>query len=70
MVRAGQAAGDIIGRICIACWINKSTDTHSQYVILRAFIHGIIGYARVLHCYVIRTFTVLLLFKLTLYSLI
>ena len=26
-----------IWRICIACWIPKATDTHSQYAILLAF---------------------------------
>jgi hypothetical protein len=23
--------------MCIACWINKATDTHSEYVIIRPF---------------------------------
>jgi hypothetical protein len=36
--RAGQATdGNIIGRMCFACWITKATDTHSEYVILIAF---------------------------------
>jgi hypothetical protein len=26
-----------IRRMCIACWIPKATDTHSEYVILIAF---------------------------------
>jgi len=38
VVRAGQATSDIIiRRMRIACWINKATDTHSEYVIVRAF---------------------------------
>ena len=38
MVRAGQATSDIIiRRMHITCWINKAKDTHSEYVILRAF---------------------------------
>ena len=36
--RAGQATdGNIIRRKCIAFWISKATNTHSQYVILIAF---------------------------------
>jgi hypothetical protein len=32
--RAGQATDDsIIGRMRIACWISKATDTHLKYVI-------------------------------------
>jgi hypothetical protein len=35
---AGQATDDsIIRRMRFACWINKATDTHSEYVILIAF---------------------------------
>jgi hypothetical protein len=35
---AGQATDDnIIWRMCIACWVPKATDTHSEYVILIAF---------------------------------
>jgi hypothetical protein len=35
---AGLATVDnIIRRICFACWITKTTDTHSEYVILIAF---------------------------------
>jgi len=37
MLRTGQATGEIIRRMRIACWINKATDTHLEYVILRAF---------------------------------
>jgi hypothetical protein len=34
---AGQATdGNIIWRMCFACWINKATNTHSQYVTLIA----------------------------------
>jgi len=29
---------NIIRLICIACWITKATDTHSEYVTLIAFI--------------------------------
>jgi hypothetical protein len=36
--RARQAAeNNIICRVRFACWINKATDTHSEYVILIAF---------------------------------
>ena len=28
----------IIWRIPVACWITKATDTHSEYVILSAFL--------------------------------
>jgi len=32
---AGQATDDnIIRRMRVACWVNKVTDTHSEYVIL------------------------------------
>jgi hypothetical protein len=35
---AGQDTDDsIIRRMRFACWINKATDTHSEYVILIAF---------------------------------
>ena len=31
--RSGQATDDsIIRRVHLACWINKDTDTHSEYV--------------------------------------
>jgi hypothetical protein len=34
---AGQATGDnIIRRMRYACWITKTTDTHSEYLILTA----------------------------------
>ena len=37
--RAGQATDDnIIRRMRFACWITKATDTHSEYVILIAFL--------------------------------
>jgi hypothetical protein len=36
--RAGQDTDDnIIGRMRIACWITKATDTHSEYAIFIAF---------------------------------
>ena len=36
--KAGQARDDnIIWRMRMACWIPKTTDTHSEYVILSAF---------------------------------
>jgi len=37
MVRRQAADDNIIGRMRIACWIPKATNTHSQYVILTAF---------------------------------
>jgi hypothetical protein len=34
----GQATDDkIIRRMRFECWITKATDTHSEYVILKAF---------------------------------
>jgi hypothetical protein len=37
--RAGQATDDnIIRLMSIACWINKATHTHSEYVICIAFL--------------------------------
>jgi len=34
----GQATDDnTIRRIRFACWVNKATDTHSEYVIFIAF---------------------------------
>jgi hypothetical protein len=35
---ARLATDDIIRRMRFACWITKATDTHSDYVILIAFI--------------------------------
>ena len=38
--RAGQDTDDnITRRMRIACWTAKTTDTHSEYVILIAFPH-------------------------------
>ena len=34
---AGQATDVTIWRTCIACWITKAANTHSEYVILKAF---------------------------------
>jgi hypothetical protein len=43
--RAGQTTdGSIIRRMCVACWVTKTTETHSYYVILKA--------AMVTHLYV------------------
>ena len=42
----------------IACLIPKATSTHSEYVILIAFYYNN-GCKIALHCYVIRTLTVL-----------
>ena len=28
---------NVIGRMCVACWMTKATDTHPEYVILNAF---------------------------------
>ena len=36
--RTGHAADDnVLRRMRIACWVTKSTNTHSEYVILIAF---------------------------------
>jgi len=35
-LRAGQATGDKTA-MRIACWMHKTTDTHSEYVIFLAF---------------------------------
>jgi hypothetical protein len=46
----GQATDEnIIWLMCIACWLNKAADTHSEYVILFAPL-----------CYVIYTLLALL----------
>ena len=36
--RARQATDDTLRRMRFACWITKATDTHSDYVILIAFL--------------------------------
>jgi hypothetical protein len=57
---ARQATDDnIIRRMRFACWITKTTDIHSEYVILIAF-HGNNGYANASLSYVIHTLPVLL----------
>jgi hypothetical protein len=49
-----------IWRMCIACWIPKATNTHSQYVILIAFALQQPLHERATRYYVIRTLPVLL----------
>jgi hypothetical protein len=49
--------GNIIRRMRFACWITKTTDTHSEYIILIAF-HGKNGYADEPQCYVYSTLPV------------
>jgi len=45
----------------IACWITKTRNTHSEYVILYLLLFGgNNGYANAPHCYVIRALPVLL----------
>ena len=34
---ARQATDNTIRRMCVACWITKATNTHSEYVVLAAF---------------------------------
>jgi hypothetical protein len=34
----GRQQMTVIRHMCFACWITKATDTHSEYVILIAFI--------------------------------
>ena len=37
--RTRQAMDDnVIGRMRVACWISKATDTHSEYVVLNGFL--------------------------------
>jgi hypothetical protein len=50
--RARQASDDtIIRRMRFACWINKATNTHLEYVIL-IVLHGNNGYAKAPECYI------------------
>jgi len=35
---ARQVTDDTIRRMCIACWIPKATDTHSEYAIIIEFL--------------------------------
>jgi hypothetical protein len=52
---AGQATDDnIIGHLCIACWITKATNSHWEYVILIAF-HYNNGWTNAPQYYIIRT---------------
>jgi hypothetical protein len=53
-------ADNITRRICFACWINKATGTHSQYVTLTAS-HGNHDFADAPQSYAIRTSPVLFL---------
>jgi hypothetical protein len=60
---ARQATDDnIIRRMRFACWINKSTDTHTEYAIL--LFHGNNGYANATQCYIIRKRTLPVLCEL------
>jgi hypothetical protein len=59
--RTGQAAGENIAwRTRIACLITKATDTHLEYVILRAFPLQKNGYAKAPQYYTVRSLPVLL----------
>jgi hypothetical protein len=59
---AGQTTDDnIIWRMRTACWITKTTDTHSEYTILTVF-HINNSYTNRYHCYIIRTLPVLFSF--------
>jgi hypothetical protein len=49
---------NIIGRMRLAGWITKATDTRNMYYSL--LFHGKNGYANVRQCYVISTLAVLL----------
>ena len=51
-----------IWRMCIAYWITKAIDAHSEYIILNAF-HSSNGYANVLHFYTMFKSTLPLVFK-------
>jgi len=46
-----------IWRIHIACWVTKTTETHSDYVYVLLF-HGNNIYVNTLHCYIIHTLPV------------
>jgi hypothetical protein len=43
--------GNIIQRMCHACWITKATDTQSEHAIFFLW-HGNNGYTNALQCYV------------------
>ena len=65
--RARQVTDDnIIRRMRFACWINKSTDAHSEYVMIIAF-QGKIVKANAHQCDVTRTlpvFCTVILFRI------
>ena len=44
--------------MCIACWVPKASNTHSEYVIFTA-LHSNNGCKKVSQCYVVRTLPVL-----------
>jgi len=58
MVEPDITDGNIIRRMCFACWITKVTDTHSEYIILFAFARQqmftrtrlSVRFVRKLHC--------------------
>ena len=48
---AGEVTdGNIIGRMRVACWIPKGTDTHSEYVVVLLFHASVITFIRTLRC--------------------
>jgi hypothetical protein len=49
---------NMIERACVACWINKATDTHSEYAIITYFPR-LRGYVNAPACYVRHTVTTL-----------
>ena len=53
---------NMIRRTCIACWITKATDTHSEYVIIIVFL---LEYCFHLIVVFVRALSALLTHKLT-----
>jgi len=48
--------------MCIACWIPKATNAHSEYVLIILFFHCNSGCMNVPHCYVILMLPALYIF--------
>jgi hypothetical protein len=57
---ARQVTDDNIrGRMRVACWITKATDTHTQNTKYLLLFHGNNGYGNAFQCYVTFTLSVL-----------
>jgi hypothetical protein len=59
MVQPEKTHNDIIRRTRVACWITKTTDTNSEYVIIIALSRATMVTHKAPHSYVLRTLPVL-----------